>query len=261
MNYYLAFKLKNNEFKKIPLGVKSLSGIDEFTSGFENEQKLREFLALHFVPESILDNKDFTKDLVINYKYKNEKYLHKPFGIIYRDDYKFLDVEYLKHYMLSKINNLEFVDLLYKNFNGYYYAKNHLNVLNQLVMEKANGYYNSAYGDLDKLNKMIMEEMYNTFEGIICESQKNKTTGMYEKHISYRNLHCLSAFCADYEKKRKLQKEILAENEISLNDINSINDDTDEYVLDSFGHYSEDFIEEAKKHYNPDDSDILGRRK
>ncbi len=267
-NYHLAFKKGKDSFKHIPDKFNKLQIIDEFTTGkgitdkgFENEQKLREYLAKKYVPEGYLDLIDIKKKIVISYKNNGvEKYLHEPFGVAYRDDFKFFDDQYLRNFIQSQKFNTDFISSFYNKFKNYYRVSEQLNVL----VNHVNSYYNNKalqFSDGEtNLENIISNDLNNIFERLIYDSRKNKI-GEYESVFSYLHFHCLAMFCSNYYKKLCLKEEkeekeeyleAMKNGDFKIIDDSINNDEIDDYVLDEFGIYDEDFKELSEEFYQPD---------
>ncbi len=255
-NYHLSFKKGKDEFKHIPENLLKLDRIDKFTTMFESEQKLKEFLARKYVPISLLNNEDFKYKIVISYKNNGkEKYLHVPFGIAYKEDLKFLDEYYLKSYMQSQKLNPNFISKLYNKFIKYYGVSEILNTLNNHINMYINNNFSQFMGGKKELEDVIIKDIDKVFENIIFNYRKNKISLIYEKVFSYLQFHCLAMFCANYEKEKKLKKEkncteLKDDNNFQIDDDKELN--IDEYILDDFGKYNDDFIELSENIYHPD---------
>lgn len=133
-NYHLSFKI-GKDFKPIPEKFKKLQAIDEFTmgngdfdNGFKNEQELKEYLNSKYVSDGKIDKEDIQEPIVISYKNHGIiKYLPKPFGIAYLDDFPFFEVNYLYNFLQINKFNDDFISNFYNNF------KNFIEYLNNLI--------------------------------------------------------------------------------------------------------------------------------
>ena len=106
--YNLGFYNKNNSIT-IDLtnifNLKSLEELDNFTSNFKNETELK----IYLVKKGILYGNYVSKN--INVIYKNEG-TYKKIPVLYLDNKKYVDIEYLKNKLLSMSGNLEFLEKL-----------------------------------------------------------------------------------------------------------------------------------------------------
>ena len=262
-NYHLSFKI-GNDFKPVPENFKKLQAIDEFTmgngdfdNGFKNEQELKEHLISKYVSNGKIDKKDIQEPIVISYKNHGIiKYLPEPFGIAYLDDFPFFEVNYLYNFLQINKFNDDFISNFYNNFKNFYRISEQLNIL----VNHVNSYNNNAsqlYDGKNNLKNIISNDLNYIFERLLYDKRKNEY-GEYESVFSYLHFHCLAMFCSNYYKKLCLKEEKEEYKEAMKNgdfsEINNTinNDEIDDYVLDEFGIYDEDFKELSKKIYRPD---------
>lgn len=188
MAYIVAIR-KNNEYVSLDISKLStfnrlskfkngysLKEIDLFTSKYDNILELKKDLYLN----GIIDKNDILKDITIKSKI-NGKYKKVMYSFFYRDDFGYLDVNYLRYKLLSRSRDAYFL----KKFINYYskgYNSMIVNIINNLVCEGNLGKYVE-----DRLIEFFYREIY------YYDRDKGKSV------IKYRCLHDLAMFICNYD--------------------------------------------------------------
>ena len=101
--------LWNKMFMESEFDLNSLLNIDFFTSRFKDKRELMSFIEFF----ELVEKRDVKKWIRI--EYKNSGVL-KEEQIIYKDDLKFFDIEYLNKYMALKYQDVKFLESLVDAF-------------------------------------------------------------------------------------------------------------------------------------------------
>lgn len=215
-NYYLVSKkIKEIDFTKTPhfseLEYKKLPSIVNFTSCFENEQKLKEYLLAY----NLITEEDMKNKLSIMYKYnKKEKYL--MYGLTYKKDRKFFDVKYILNYIKSNINNIELLEKLCNHYRNSYIQGNNISMIRNYTNYIK---YNENYIENDLINSILI-----TIDYFVNMEVYNP-----DKKIKYKNLRDLAMFLSyndnskekneEKPKTKQLKKSKNIDGQITLKDI------------------------------------------
>lgn len=189
MAYYLTVKEKNN-FKQLDVSTLeefsrlskfkdasySLDELDLFTSNFEDELSLKEIL----YSNGIITKEDILKEITIRRKNKNQ--LEKVmYGLVYKNNSKYLDVHYLRAEILGLQNDKVFLNKLLNHYRNSY-KQEHLAKI-RAVLE---GYQDSDVKMDEALTSFMIDEVFET----------SKETGLVK--IKYKSLHDLAMFVCNY---------------------------------------------------------------
>jgi len=175
-----------DEFKRLSKfkgGSFSLEEIDECTSKFSNELELKRAL----YNKGIISLEDIQRELAIRNLYQGT--LEKvTYGLVYKEQKKYLDPEYLRTKMQSLKSDKIFLEKLTSRYRNSY--------CNNLTISDIRNCLSTGFdNDLYKLiNKFIIKEIY----------KENKETG--EVSIKYKSLHDLAMFVYNYEKNKDLEE-------------------------------------------------------
>ena len=207
-------------------GTYSLEEIDHFSSSFYNAEELQKELYLHH----LIDIDDFGKEISIRYK-KNDELEKVRYGLIYNENVKYLDLNYLRYSLLSKQNDFEFL----KSFTRYYrnsYAN--CGVINQLMIIAETKNYNHQNIEY-LLNEFIENELF----------QWNKVK--HTQKLKYKSLHDLAAFMINYDSKQEKKQ----------NEYTQINEKTKEINEEQFTPKEiDDLTKQKKKSLTPIDGQL-----
>lgn len=269
-NYFLSFKKNPRNTKKyqdyeylyknIPMiminnqlvEIKSLEKLDEFTANFNNELELKEYLckSINSMGNEIVINKnkkinynldDYNNPLVIHYKAnKQDKFLAKPYGIIYKEDKKYLHGIKLQSSLLNLATDLTFINKLTTSFRNYHPVANILPQIRYKVSEYNKGNLN-IFGDNEPIQS-IHDDIYIFFEDLLFRTVRDKygnvvfENGEVKKKLDYLNLHRLAKFVSNYlkEKDKNLNNQEDVIDEIDFQEEIDDFEEIDEYIQDSF---------------------------
>ena len=197
MAYYLTIN-KNKDYKKIDISLLSeferksnfknlsysLEEIDLFTSKFEDEVSLKREL----YKNDLIELDDITKELSI--RMSNKGKLEKVmYGIVFREQRRYLDDEYLRKKILSLQNDKVFLEKLVARYRNSYCN-------NITIARVRNCLYSDFYDDLYSiLSEFVFREIY---------SDLIKETG--EVKLKYRSLHDLAMFVYNYVNNKKIEE-------------------------------------------------------
>lgn len=189
MAYYLTVKEKNN-FKQLDISTLeeftrlskfrdssySLDEIDLFTSNFEDELALKEVL----YTKGIITKEDILKEITI--RRKNKSILEKVmYGLVYKDNSKYLDIYYLRAELLGLQNDKVFLNKLLNHYRNNY-KQEHLAKIRAIL----EGYQGSDINMHEAISSFYIDEIFET----------NKENG--NAKIKYKSLHDLAMFVYNY---------------------------------------------------------------
>lgn len=196
MAYYLTITKNNlhktldltilDEFKKLTKlknGSFSLEEIDECTSKFSDELEFKKTL----YNKGIISLEDITREITIRNLYQGT--LEKvTYGLVYKEQKKYFDCEYLRTKMQSLKSDKIFLEKLTSRYRNSY--------CNNLTVSNIRNCLSTGFDyDLYNLiNEFIVREIYIT----------NKENG--EVSIKYKSLHDLAMFVYNYEKNKELEE-------------------------------------------------------
>lgn len=169
------------------INEEKLKDIVEFTNDFEHEQEL----ICYLIDEGILPKKYFKGNAHINYyKDKNTPPKILQYGISFKEDKKYFDTIFLKHYFCEKLTNMEFMTSF---INKYYKYLKDVSIFSEAIT-----YINYSYEYFNKYH-ILPEDAFNEmsrFIDIYC-SKKSKE-GFYK--ADYTRIRDLAMFAVNYER-------------------------------------------------------------
>lgn len=194
MAYYLTIKEKNNykelnistlsEFKRISKfkgSSYSLEEIDLFTSKFNDEIDLKSKL----YQKGIIKKEDLVRKIEVRMK-SSGKLVKVQYDLVFKEQLKYLDIEYLRMKLLSFSNDNPFLNKLLNHYRNSY-NQEALRQINALI----NGYKDNDIRMDSALNLFFKDEIFLT----------NYDTGVTK--IKYKSLHDLAMFIYNYEKTKE----------------------------------------------------------
>jgi len=189
MAYYLTVKEKQSykfldvttteEFTRISKfknGSYSLEEIDCFTSKFASETELKKKL----YEKGILTFDELQSKIEIRMKL-NDKLEKVRYDLIYQNNKKYLDIQYLTSQLLILSNDSEFINKLLDRYRNSYKQEG-LRQINAIV----NGYRDSDLNMSKAIYQFIQDEIFQT----------DRKTGLVT--IKYKSLHDLAMFIYNY---------------------------------------------------------------
>lgn len=175
------FERKNSGF--ISADAYSLDEIDSFTSVYADEFAFREDL----YNNGIIGEDDITKDITIVMKYKG-KFVKLDSGLMYRDAFKYLDVNWLKSLILSRETNNTFLRrLLFKYRNCKGASRESLSLIRTILND------NYPYSMCRALEDFFNCEIY--------KEELDANNCQHEYKISYKALHTLAMIVYSYDNR------------------------------------------------------------
>ena len=188
--YNLGFYNKNNSITIDLTNIfnfKTLEELDNFTSNFKNETELK----IYLVKKGILYGNYVSKN--INVIYKNEG-TYKKIPVLYLDNKKYVDIEYLKNKLLSMSGNLEFLEKLANRMDS---RKKHNIQGTNIAAIRTHLINIRGNGDPSETYDLLFSALSDMFYKAVISSPNKKTR---EVKISYRGLRDLGLFVAKYDK-------------------------------------------------------------
>lgn len=183
----------------------SLKEIDLFTSSlFNNKYELADFLELF----QIIEKRDVKKTIRIEYKNSG---LIREAQIIYKDDLWFFDVNNLTNYMLSKYNDVKFLEYIVTSFGDNPIQNKNIDILKTYIVKYRTGVY-SNYNykpDVDEENnqKALLDFIKRQ---IYKYDTKEKKYLFYEDDspmFNYKQYRDLAKIVSNYSKKYDYTKQ------------------------------------------------------
>lgn len=184
-----SYEVKN--YSKIPgfehIKENKLKDIVEFTNNFEHEQELISYL----IKEELLPKKYFKGNIMINYyKSKNTPPKVLQYGISFKEDKKFFDTIFLKHYFCNHLTNNAF---MISFINKYYKYLKDVGIFSESINYIK--YCYEYYKNHEILPPRANEEMHR-FIDIYC-SKKSKD-GFYK--ADFTRIRDLAMFAINFER-------------------------------------------------------------
>lgn len=203
MAYYLLLDNRNKKrFLEIPKihnkGQKpryksseafSLEEIDNFTTMFNSESEMKEYL----LAKNIIKENELDKDIIILKKYQNQ--YHKiNHNIIYEQYKEYLNEKNITYKIRSRENDKDFL----KELINYYYNIN----------KTENVYNNAVKNTLADISAKIEGNIELNYNLTYYIEEFIKTTLYFQNDkLGYKALRNLAIFTCNYETKEALQKE------------------------------------------------------
>ena len=231
MAYYIMIN-KGKKFEKIDItalnsftrmskykdkNTYSLEEIDFCTSKYKSEIEFK----IDLITNGSLLSEDINKTLSIRSKNK-DKLIKVKYDLAYSEASRFLDLSFLRYYILRKASDRDFLIKLLAYYRNSYCNNENINKIRYLL----NVGNNPEFDMYSTLNDFFIRQVYNT------DYKTGVTT------LKYKSLHDLAMFCYNYElgiisknihqekielpkkkvlKKSKQDKEI--EGQLSFNDL------------------------------------------
>ena len=194
VNYKLG--IINNGIKEINLDslttIKDLKYLDKLTSSFKSEVELKEFL----YRKGIISNNDLKGYIRVVYKYKNSE---KMLKVIYRDDFKYLDSEYLRSIIMSLSNDIDFLVQL-----ANHYDNNNIGYLQKDNVSDIRAYIRSVR--LNNNRTYYSSMLYSAINDLFKRATSTYSKDSSEYIENYRTLRDLAIFIINYQNKYDIKK-------------------------------------------------------
>lgn len=189
--YNLGFYKKNDAIiidLTETLEMESLEDLDNFTSIFKNEKELKIYLAA----KGILNPNLSSKNISVIYRHGG---VYKKIPVLYLENKKYIDEEFLKNKFTSMSSDLEFLEKLANRMDAR--IKHNIQGTN-IASIRAHLINVKNGGDPLETYDMLYSALTDMFYKAITTSLDKKTG---EVKISYRGLRDLGLFVAKYDKE------------------------------------------------------------
>lgn len=213
-NYNLVIKYVDDVKKNVMWGKMfnenffnqtSLMDIDYFTSHYDNKYKLMDDLEFF----NIVEQRDVRKRLKIEYRNSG---LIKEAAIIYKDDLKFLNVDYLTKYIVLKYNDVKFLEFIVDTFGDNPIQSKNIEIFKTYINKFNYGFY-LQYGFDDKQD---LTNNINALLDFICRQiykydNETKSYLYYEDDTpmyNYKQYRDFAKIISNYSKKNDKKEEI-----------------------------------------------------
>ena len=170
------------------LNENSLEDIVKFTNTFKDESELWDFLTY-----SGLIGPQLTQDNSLGIAYyagKNSDPTILPYGLSFKEDKKFFNVEFLKSYFTNRVRNVDFMDYF---LNKYYNRLKNVNLFAYRLQYLNDAF--SHYMHYHDLPRDTMDEMRGFIKDYTLRKDK---TGNYT--INFTRVRELAMFAINYER-------------------------------------------------------------
>lgn len=193
-NYNLAF-YKKNQFTQIDLNIpKKVKNIDEYTTEFVDEKELK----LDLLNKNLISKEDINSKIYIIYNYNKEI---KKLNIIYRNQKKYLDEQYLRNKIQSLKSDFTFLEKLANHYSTGS-AKYNPQLLNVSDIRNYLGYVRTTGIHSSEVQDMLNKALNDLFIKAIGELDRNSGEFKY----NYRGLRDLARFVFRYIETKKLEE-------------------------------------------------------
>ena len=213
-NYNLVIKYVDDVKKNVLLGKMfneqildqtSLMNIDYFTSHYDNKYKLMEDLEFY----NIIEPRDVRKRIKIEYRNSG---ITKEAQILYKDDLKFLNIDFLTKYIIIKYNDVKFLEFLIDTYKDNPIQKKNIEVFSIYVNKYNHGFYSQYNFD----DKQDLTNNINALLDFICRQiykyDNDKKAYVYNEDgtpmVNYKPYRDFAKVISNYSKKYDTQEQI-----------------------------------------------------
>lgn len=192
-------------FQSLNLDPHDLRNIDYFTSYHKDKYELMHTLLFY----GLVKERNVKKILKIEYKFDH---IIKEALIIYKNDLKFMNIEYLTKYMLSKYNDPKFLKFLYELYKDNPVQKKNIEIFGTFINKYYYEFY-SKYGfdmkndlknNINSLNDFIQRQIYKY--DTKTKKYVQNIDGTYE--LSYKQYRDFAKVISNYSKKNDTLEDI-----------------------------------------------------
>lgn len=183
--------------------LKSLQDIDKFTSKFESENELKEYL----LSKNALSKDEIQEKIHVLYKNNGEI---RTLPVIYSKQNQLLNIGIIKMKLKSLATNIKFFEKLLEHYDFYQYERNpqKSNILNIKL------YLNDIYKDGKKAinyDRELIEKTLDNFVLVATRSLDKKTNNYKFNYRGFRDLALLIYNFEEIEKLKELKINIKQE--------------------------------------------------
>ena len=197
--------LWNKMFMETEYDLNALIYIDYFTSRFKDKRELMDFIEFF----ELIEKRDVRKRIKIEYKNAG---VIKEEQLIYKDDLKFMNIEYLNKYMALKYQDVKFLEYLVEVFGDNPIQKKNIEIFKVYITKHIHGFY-SQYNfpkEVDLTNNI------NALSDFICRQiyryDNNIKAYVYDEDgtpkLNYKQYRDLSKIISNYSKKNDTKEQI-----------------------------------------------------
>lgn len=197
--------LWNKMFMETEYDINSLMHIDFFTSRFKDKRELMDFIEFF----ELLEKRNERKRIKIEYKNAG---VIKEEQLIYKDDLKFLNIDYLKKYMVLKYQNVKFLEYIVSAFGDNPVQKKNIETFKIYINKHIHGFYSQYNFDptLDEQNNInaLLDFIWRQ----IYKYDKESKTYVYNEDgtpkLNYKQYRDLAKIVSNYSKRNDVKEEI-----------------------------------------------------
>lgn len=183
--------------------LNSLREIDNFTKQFKDKHDLMKIIEMF----ELVEKREEKKWLRI--EYKNSGVL-KEEKIIYQNDEKFLDINYITNYIGSKYNDVKFLQFLVNAYQDNPIQKKNLEMFKIYINKTIYGFYSRGFDDTLDLENNI-KAILDFINRQIYKYDKQTQSYLYENNtpvINYKPYRDLAVLLSHYSKKNDTPEQI-----------------------------------------------------
>ena len=189
-----------------------LKDIVTFTSTFYNEEDLKFFL----VKNNLIELKNMGKELKIVYRH-NKKQKTLMYGITYKNDYEFFDVNVIKRFLYENQKNYDLLEKLCNHYKNAYNQEINLHIIKSYVIFSRNEGIDYDVTNSEK------EQMIKTYQDAINRFVDKTVTKFDSKKLevveNYKGLRDLAMFLSYQYKKQQNDYELIKMYDMELEKI------------------------------------------
>lgn len=182
----------------------SLKEIDFFTSSlFNDKYGLANFLELF----QIIEKRDVKKTIRIEYKNSG---LIREAQIIYKDDLWFFDIDNLTNYVLSKYNDVKFLEYIVNSFGDNPIQSKNIETLQTYIVKNRCGIYEKYPYKPDVDEKNNQNALFDFIKRQIYKYDNKEKKYMFNEDgtpmLNYKQYRDFAKIVSNYSKKNDLKE-------------------------------------------------------
>lgn len=197
--------LWNKMFMESDFNLNSLMHIDFFTSRFKDKRELMDFIEFF----ELVEKRDIRKRIKIEYKNAG---VIKEEQLIYKDDLKFMNIEYLSKYMALKYQDVKFLQYLVDAFGDNPIQKKNIEIFKVYINKHIHGFYSEhnfpkeldLTNNIKALSDFIFRQIYKYDNDVKAYVYNEDGT----PKLNYKQYRDLSKIVSNYSKKNDTKEEM-----------------------------------------------------
>ena len=197
--------LWNKMFMESDYDLNSLMHIDYFTSRFIDRKELMKFIEFF----ELVEERNERKRIKVEYKNRG---ITKEAQVIYKDDLKFMNIEYLKKYMLLKYQDVTFLEYLVEAFGDNPIQKKNIDIFKTYINKHNCGFYSKhnfpkeldEQNNIDALLDFICRQIFKYDNDVKAYVYNEDNT----PKLNYKQYRDLAKIVSNYSKKHDKKEEI-----------------------------------------------------